>query len=132
MGEEFIGKGLAFPMKVDTSGGLALVAREREVEEAIRVILATAPGERPMRPDFGCGIHDFVFSPADATTAGRISYEVKRSLIRFEPRIDLQDVVVSADPGDASILYVDVQYSLRGTYDRRNLVFPFYTIPDED
>lgn len=131
MGEEFIGKGLAFPLKTDATGGLALVAREREVEEAIRMVLGTAHGERPMRPEFGCGIHDYVFAPADATTAGRIRYEVRRSLERWEPRVEVQDVHVSNDPGDQTILYIDVQYSLRGTNDKRNLVFPFYTIPDE-
>ena len=131
MGEEFIGKGLAFPLKTDASGGLALVAREREVEEAIRMVLGTAHGERPMRPEFGCGIHDYVFAPADGTTAGRIRYEVRASLERWEPRIEVKDVHVSNDPGDQTILYIDVQYALRGTNDKRNLVFPFYTIPDE-
>jgi phage baseplate assembly protein W len=131
VGEEFIGKGLAFPLKTDASGGIALVSREREIEEAIRMVLSTAHGERPMRPEFGCGIHDYVFASADSTTAGRIRYEVRRSLERWEPRIDVIDVQVSNDPGDQTILYVDVQYALRGTNDKRNLVFPFYTIPDE-
>ncbi len=131
MGEEFIGRGLAFPMQTDATGSLALVSREREVEEAIRMILGTAHGERPMRPEFGCGIHDYVFAPSDGTTAGRIRYEVRRSLERWEPRIEVLDVYVSNDPGDQTILYIDVQYALKGTNDKRNLVFPFYTIPDE-
>jgi phage baseplate assembly protein W len=131
MGQEFIGKGLAFPLKTDASGGIALVAREREVEEAIRMVLATAHGERPMRPEFGCGIHDYVFAAADGTTAGRIRFEVRRALERWEPRIDVKDVQVTNDPGDQTILYIDVQYAVRGTNDPRNLVFPFYTIPDE-
>ena len=131
MAEEFIGKGLAFPLKTDASGGLALVAREREVEEAIRMVLGTARGERPMRPEFGCGIHDYVFAPADGTTIGRIRYEVRASLERWEPRIEVIEVNVASDPGDQTILYIDVQYALAGTNDKRNLVFPFYTIPDE-
>jgi hypothetical protein len=131
MGAEFIGRGLAFPLKVDATGGFALVSRDRELEEAIRLVLGTAFGERPMRPEFGCGIHEFVFAPADGTTAGRIRYEVRRSLERWEPRIEVQDVIVTIDPGDSSIMYVDVQYGLRGTNDRRNLVFPYYTIPED-
>lgn len=131
MGEEFIGKGLAFPMHTDASGGLALVGREREVEEAIRMVLGTAHGERPMRPEFGCGIHQYVFAPADGTTAGRIRYEVRAALERWEPRIEVLDVYVNNDPGDQTILYIDVQYALQGTNDKRNLVFPFYTIPDD-
>lgn len=130
MSEEFVGKGLAFPLKTDATGGLALVAREREVEESMRLVLGTAVGERPMRPEFGCGIHDYVFAPADATTAGRIEYEVRASLHRWEPRIITEDVVVSFDPGDDGVLYIDISYRLKGANDRRNLVFPFYTIPE--
>jgi phage baseplate assembly protein W len=131
VGEEFIGKGLSFPLKTDASGSIALVAREREVEEAIRMVLGTARGERPMRPEFGCGIHDYVFAPADGTTIGRIRYEVRASIERWEPRVEVLDVIVASDPGDQTILYIDVQYALAGTNDKRNLVFPFYTIPDE-
>ena len=92
MAEQFIGAGLAFPMQVDATGGIALVRREREIEESIRLILTTAPGERPMRPEFGCGIHDFVFAPADSSTAGQIAYEVRTALERWEPRIDVAEV----------------------------------------
>ena len=71
MNEEFIGRGWAFPLRTDATGGIALVTREREIEEAIRLILGTAPGERPMRPEFGCRIHDYVFASADGATARR-------------------------------------------------------------
>jgi uncharacterized protein len=129
---DFIGAGIAFPLRVSTTGGIALVTEHREIEEAIRLILATAYGERPMRPDFGCGIHDLVFAPADATTAGQIAYEVRLSLARWEPRIDVDDVTVSIDQADASVLYIDISYEVRGTNDPRNLVFPFYVIPTEE
>ncbi len=84
-----------------------------------------------MRPEFGCRIHDFVFAPADANTAGMIIYEVERALERWEPRIDLRDVDVVFDTEDPSTLYIDIQYSIRGSNDPRNLVFPFYVIPSE-
>ncbi len=132
MSEEFVGAGWAFPVRTDTTGGIALVRRERELEESIRLILGTAYGERPMRPEFGCAIHDYVFAPADATTAGNIAYEVRASLERWEPRIDVNDVEVTIDPSDGSTLYVDISYSVRGTNDPRNLVFPFYVIPTEE
>ena len=131
MTEEFIGRGWAFPLRTDATGGIALVSREREIEEAIRLILGTTPGERPMRPEFGCRIHDYVFGLADGTTANEITIEVKRALARWEPRIDVQDVVVSFDALDQTLLYIDVRYSIRRTNDRRNLVFPFYVIPGE-
>ncbi|WFE58503.1 GPW/gp25 family protein [Micromonospora sp. WMMD712] len=132
MAEQFIGAGWAFPLRTDATGGIALVDREREIVEAIGLILGTAPGERPMRPEFGCGVHDYVFAPADENTAGRIAFEVRRALDRWEPRIDVTDVVINFDAEDAGLLYIDVRYSIRGTNDPRNLVFPFYVIPSHE
>lgn len=131
MAEEFIGRGWGFPLSTTANGSIALASGDREIEEAIRLILSTSFGERPMRPEFGCGIHDHVFASADATTAGVIIYEVRRALDRWEPRIVVQDVVVSFDRVAAGMLYIDIHYAKRGSNDPRNLVFPFYTIPEE-
>jgi phage baseplate assembly protein W len=131
MAENFVGQGWGFPLGVDPTGSIALVGDDVELQQAIRLVLATAPGERPMRPEFGCGIHDYVFAPADATTAGRLSAEVKRALTRWEPRIEVTSVDVSVDEVERHTLYIDVQYQKKGTYDPRNLVFPFYVIPEE-
>ena len=129
---DFIGRGLSFPVRTDATGSVALVDGDREIVESIRLILATAPGERPMRPEFGCAIHDLVFAPADSTTAGHIAYEVRMSLERWEPRIDLTDVVVDfAEAGNGTLL-IDIRYTLRNTNDPRNLVFPFYVIPPHE
>ncbi len=99
----------------------------------MRLILGTSPGERPMRPDFGCPIHDHVFAPADATTTGLIAFEVRNSLTRWEPRIEVLDVDVSRQDDDQpTLLYIDITYAIRDTNDPRNLVFPFYVIPDEE
>jgi phage baseplate assembly protein W len=132
MAEQFIGAGWAFPLRTDATGSIALVTREREIDEAIRLILGTTPGERPMRPEFGCAIADQVFAGADATTAGRIAYEVRRALDRWEPRIEVVEIGISFDDQDAGTVYIDVRYRIRGTNDPRNLVFPFYLIPDEE
>lgn len=131
MAEEFVGQGWGFPLSTTATGGIALVNGDREIEEAIRLILSTSIGERPMRPDFGCGIHDHVFDAADATTAGLLAYEVKRSLARWEPRITVVDVQVSLDEAERGTLYIDIRYTKRGTNNPRNLVFPFYVIPEE-
>jgi phage baseplate assembly protein W len=131
MSEDFVGRGWAFPLRTGTTGGFALVSRDTEVEEAIRLILGTAYGERPMRPEFGCAIHDFVFASVTGSTAGRIAYEVKRSLDRWEPRINVVNIDVTFDPVDASTIYIDITYEIRGTNNPRNLVFPFYVIPAE-
>lgn len=132
MPADFIGAGWAFPLRIDSTGGFALVRHDREIEESIRLVLATAPGERPMRPEFGCGIHNYVFAPADATTAGRIATEVRRSLQRWEPRIEVTGVDVIFDDIDSATLYIDIHYLIRDTNDVRNLVFPFYVIPSHE
>jgi phage baseplate assembly protein W len=131
MSEEFIGRGWAFPLRTDATGGIAMVTREREIEEAIRLVLGTSPGERPMRPEFGCRIHEFVFASADGSTASLVAAEVNRALGRWEPRINVEDVAVSFDATDTGVLYIDIRYEIRATNDRRNLVFPFYVIPGE-
>ncbi|AGM05832.1 GPW/gp25 family protein [Amycolatopsis keratiniphila] len=129
---DFLGRGLAFPVRTDATGSIALVGGEREVVESIRLILATAPGERPMRPEFGCAVHDLVFAPADSATAGQIAYEVRTALERWEPRITLTDVVVGFSEAERGTLLIDIKYHLRGTNDPRNLVFPFYVIPPHE
>ena len=132
MSERFIGSGLAFPLRTDATAGIALVSGDREIVESIRLILGTAPGERPMRPEFGCAIHEFVFAPADAATAGQIAYEVRIALERWEPRIVLEDVRVDFGAADVGTLLIDVRYRLRASNDPRNLVFPFYVIPSHE
>ncbi|MFT3889749.1 MAG: GPW/gp25 family protein [Arachnia sp.] len=126
---DFIGAGWSYPLGTDATGGVALVTRDREIEQAIRLILGTAVGERPMRPEFGCRIHDHVFNAASSTTAGQIAYDVRQALERWEPRIEVLEVGVNFDDAAAGVLYVDVHYTLRSLNDPRNLVFPFYVIP---
>jgi phage baseplate assembly protein W len=132
MSMEFVGAGIAFPMRIAPSGGVALVTREREIEEAIRLILGTTPGERPMRPEFGSRIAEHIFGPANISTASQLAYDARVALERWEPRIDLDDVEVSFDAVDAGVLYLDIRYRIRGTNDPRNLVFPFYVIPHHE
>lgn len=132
-----LGSGLAFPLRVDARGGLALAHEDEDVREAISVILGTAPGERPMRPDFGCGIHDYVFEAVDAYLVGRLGLEVRRALDRWEPRIDVVSVDMTLEPVTEGgitneLVVIDVTYKLRATNDVRNLVYPFYVIPAEE
>lgn len=128
---DFIGAGWSYPLGTDAGGRISLVTREREIEQAIRLILGTACGERPMRPEFGCRIHDHVFGPATSATAGQIAYDVREALERWEPRIEVGEIGVSFDSISSGVLYVDVGYVIRGLNDPRNLVFPFYVIPED-
>jgi hypothetical protein len=131
MSSKFVGAGWAFPLATDATGSIALVTKDREIAEAIWLVLATSPGERPMRPEFGSRLAEYVFAPADATTVGQLANEVRVALERWEPRIDVGEVDISFDAIEPEKLYVDVHYQIRGDNDPRNLVFPFYVIPDE-
>ena len=125
-----LGTGLAFPLGVDDRGRIALAREEIDVEQAIRIILSTAPGERPMRPEFGCAVHDCVFERIDADTLSRIDQAVRVALDRWEPRVEIEDVVFeNRSEGE---LLVHLRYRLRATNDVRNLVFPFYVVPAEE
>jgi hypothetical protein len=128
---DIIGTGIAFPLRVDRLGGLALSSGDADVQEAIDVILGTAPGERPMRPEFGCGIHNHVFSNIDASTMARIEVDIREALDRWEPRIEVLDIDPDLSRMGDGVLLIDITYQLRATNDVRNLVYPFYVIPEE-
>src|SRR5919106_2738634 len=125
---DILGSGIAFPLQVDRRGGIALASDESDVDQAIQLILATAPGERPMRPEFGCGVHDFVFDTIDARTVARMETEVRSALDRWEPRIEVTDVRFDLDQASAGQLLIHITYRLRSTNHMRNLVYPFYVI----
>jgi uncharacterized protein len=126
----FTGSGFAYPWATTPQGGFRLVSGDANVERAMRLILGTAYGERPMRPEFGCGIHDMLFEPGTLELLSRIQVEVRNSLIRWEPRADVIDVIASYDDDPAKI-WINVRYQLKGSYDPRNLLVPFYVIPTE-
>lgn len=132
MTEQFIGAGWSYPVRTDAGGRVALSRGDDEIRESIRLILGTAYGERPMRPDFGCRIHDMVFGTADASFAGRVAHEVRASLVRWEPRVTVRDVDVSFDKDDRNTVLVSVSYTVNTQNDPRNLVFPFYFIPEHE
>ena len=131
MQDDFIGAGWGFPLRVNSRGGIALVRRERELEEAMRLILATYPGERPMRPEFGSRVRDWVFRGTDNDSLGALKIEVMNSIHRWEPRVLVNDVIITRDAADPSLIRINIIYQPRDTNDRRNLVFPFYTIPED-
>lgn len=125
MSASFLGVGWGFPVSLD-DGRIAMDRYEESIRQAVWIILATARGERQMRPDFGCGIHDLVFATNSAETAGRMATDVREALVRWEPRIDLENVDVASDPADPSRLLIQIEYRVRSTNNRFNLVYPFY------
>lgn len=130
-GGAFIGRGWHFPVQASPAGGVAMVEGFAEIDQAIFLILATHPGERPMRPEFGTPLADFVFEPINSRTLGQIAHTVHRSLRRWEPRITVEEVEAEPHPTEETTILIDIGYRVRGDYDRRNLLVPFYTIPQE-
>ena len=129
---EILGSGVAFPLQVDRRGGIALAHDETDVDQAIQLILGTAPGERPMRPEFGCGVHDFVFDTIDAGTVGRMEEAIRSALKRWEPRIEVRSVSFDVSHAVEGMLSIDIGFTVRATNTDRNLVYPFYVIPAEE
>ena len=129
---EIIGSGLAFPLQVDRRGGIALARDEQDIDQAIELILGTAPGERPMRPEFGCGVHDFVFDTIDAGTVARMETAIRGALDRWEPRVEVTDLSFDLDHTARGELLILITYRVRATNHMRNLVYPFYVIPAEE
>ncbi len=128
----FIGHGIRFPMSVDSRGSIALGSGADGLDSSIRVVLATAPSERVMRPQFGCRIWDLLFEPVNANTLGLMAQAVREAVTQWEPRVAVHEVLVRPDEDDPSMVRIIVTYDVKTTNDRRNLVYPFYLIPREE
>lgn len=125
-GREFLGSGISFPFKIDREGRMVMSSLEDHIRESIILILNTAKGERVMRPDFGCGLQELVFSNIDASTTALVKHEVEEALIRFEPRIDLINVQVMRSTEQKNVLDINIEYRVRKTDSMFNIVYPFY------
>lgn len=125
MAREFQGTGWEFPVGTDHNGDIRLTTGNDDIETAIRIIVGTPKGERVMRPDFGCDIHDHVFAAVDATTLNLVETDVHEALVKWEPRIDIGDVEATYGVDPDRIL-VSIDYRVRTTNSRSNLVYPFY------
>ena len=131
MPKEIIGRGWVFPPRIDPQGGLALTHERNELEQSILIILGTSPGQRVMRPTFGCKLHELVFSPNNSYTAARARRYVEEALGMWEPRINVVKIEVFPDPQETNRLMIEIEYEVKANHDRRSLVYPYYLIPEE-
>ena len=129
---DFLGSGWAFPPRIDARGRIALARQEQDVEEAIRMILLTPKGQRVMRPEFGCRIHELAFASNNSTLIGLATFYVQEALMMWEPRIKVEDVRARVDPESPERILIDIHYRIKSTHDRRSLVFPFNRMPGEE
>ena len=134
MGNErdFLGKGLRFPVSVNLNGGVSSSQYEENIRQCIFIILGTAPGERIYRPDFGCRIHDLMFSPNNPITAAAAEVYCEEAIYKYEPRVAKVVCRAGANPDEPNRLDVRIEYVIAGKNDKRNLVFPFYLRQEND
>ncbi len=130
---DFLGVGWTYPVQFDQhskpvllKGQVLLAKYEDSVRQSIWAILNTARGERVMRPNFGCRIHDHVFAPNNPGTVGEIISDVQSALVEWEPRIDVLDIDLLSHPSQPNLLQISINYQVRTTNNSFNLVYPFY------
>ncbi|MDH3825460.1 MAG: GPW/gp25 family protein [Nitrosopumilus sp.] len=124
--KKFLGIGWKFPINIDSQGLVMSSEYEENIKESIRIILETAKGERVMRPNFGCGIHEFAFEVINASTIGQMKQSIRDALKKWEPRIELLDVKVDTDNINSGKLIFTIEYLVSRTNNQFNLVYPFY------
>jgi phage baseplate assembly protein W len=124
--KDFLGRGFKFPLNVSMQGSVELSEFDQNIEESIRIIIGTYPGERVMREHFGCFIHDLVFAPNNSATAALASYYVSDALTKWEPRIEKIEVNAIPDSDRENVMMIDIKYTVRATNQSSNLVYPFY------
>jgi hypothetical protein len=123
---DLIGQGWSFPVKPGPDGRLAYLDGAEKVRQGIWILLSTAPGERQMMPEYGCGIHDLVFQANTEALRGLVEAKVRAALIRWEPRIDVIHVRVETPPEARNYLLIRIDYRLRANNSFYNLVYPYF------
>ncbi|MFS0519554.1 GPW/gp25 family protein [Nostoc sp. UIC 10607] len=135
MATDFLGQGLAFPLRKNSRGGVEVSDQEQKIKESIYMILGTQQGERLMRPTFGCNLKSLIFAPNTKATANLARFYVEESLRTWEPRIIVEEVSVRNDyitdqnnreERDTNVLSISIRYRIKATYEVQNLVYPFY------
>lgn len=123
----FLGRGWSFPPRFDAlTGRLIPVAAEEDIVESLRILFLTRPGERVMQPQYGCRLRELVFEPMDPETEAAIELAISRAILFHEPRITLERVLVRTEDWTEGRLTILLEYRVRATNTRNNVVFPFY------
>jgi phage baseplate assembly protein W len=129
---KFLGTGWRFQVDVDRTGTVSLSHHDDNIRDSIFIILGTAPGERVMRLDFGCFVHDFVFAPNNPTTCALAAHYCEEALRKWEPRIKNVSARANTAQGEPNKIVVEIEYTVVSTNNKRNVVYPFYLQTSED
>ena len=127
MANEFLGRGWTFPvvLKKDRNS-ISMSEYEEDIKEAIRIILSTSKGERVMRPDFGCDINNLAFSVINTQNLTIIQDNVREAIVKWEPRVDILNIIAQPEDVESGKLNINIDYKVRRTNSRYNMVYPFY------
>jgi len=130
--KNFLGTGWSFPVRVGSSGGIALSSHEANIEESVRLILGTAVGERVMEPEYGCHIHDYVFHPNNPNTASLVAFYAQQAISKLEPRVTDIDIIAAPDANSENVLNLSIKYKIIRDNELRNMVYPFFLRREQD
>lgn len=128
---DLIGRRIAFPPRLSDRNRLALVGDDAAIRQSLYLIIFTVPGERVMRPNFGCRIHELIFDPANEETATQAEIYVREAIHMWEPRIIVNEVNIEIGDTERGEMFIHIAYTHKDIYDRRSLVYPFYLNPQE-
>ena len=126
MKKEFLGVGWKYPVGVEADGRISSSAYEENIRESIRILLGTAKGERVMRPEFGCSIHEYAYAPMDTLTFRLIENAIYEALTDWEPRIEVNEIKMLTEKANEGKLLISIDYKVRRSNTQANLVYPFY------
>ena len=122
----FLGNGWARPSGFNRNGQpTRMVSDEENIRQSLRTLLGTSPGERVHRYDYGCSIRQYAFEVMDLTTQTLLRDEIERAVVMFEPRVELNRVDFEIDSVEG-VLNILLDYTVRQTNRRTNMVYPFY------
>lgn len=126
MNRNILGKGWKFPVGIDVHGNISMSSYEKSIEDSIRIILNTAPGERVMHPDFGCKINEIIFFPNSSRTISLAVRYIEDAIVKWEPRVILKSVDGTPDPENPVKINISISYEIRSVNTFFNMVYPFY------
>ena len=127
-----VGRGWSFPPRLSDRNRISLVQDDTDIKQSIYIIINTVPGERVMRPDFGCEIHSLIFWPANDQTAAIAERYVREALGRWEPRIEIRELTITPGATERGELVIEIIYVIKGQHDLRSLVYPYYLRPETE
>lgn len=129
----FLGIGWKFPPSFDKKmGSVVLVSEEQDIRESILILLSTRPGERLMSPEYGCALSQFTFENMDFTLINEMKSRIEKAILYFEPRVNVAEIQIDQDENIDGLLNISIDYIVRKTNNRSNMVFPYYLIEGTD